>query len=342
MPASDALLDHIGRSVDELIACDVLAYGVIGPLFGAALEAQGGTPLSLAVARLLVDRLRGEGSALLLTGLMLPGMRPHGETDGPLGTAALARALSYGLDTPVAVAVEAELAGMMATVLRRAGLQIVAPEDLVASRGRRPAAAVLALPTDDAAAREAARRWIEALDLRVAVSVERNGINRDGRYCMVNGADLTDGIGRGAMVFAECTAAGVPTVGIGDRGNELGFGAVSPFVSRLLPKGPVAADVTAATLCLPATISNWGCYGVATCLAAILDDAELLHSAAMEHGLAEAALAGGAIDGMSGRAELMADGIAVEVSAAIATLLGEVFRARSARNPSPHSTPLIR
>ena len=333
--------EQIGRNVDALISCDLLSYGVIDRLFAAAVKAQGG-PLSLKAADLVADALADGGAALVLTGLILPGQHPYGETDGPLGTAVLARALAFGLGTPVMVACEVELHGLLAALLRRAGLQVVSADALEESRGRRAAVAVVPLSTDAGQAGDQAARWISDHDIRIGVSVERNGTNAEGRCCMVNGADLTGVIGRGDSVFGALTKAGLPTLGIGDRGNELGFGHLAKTVAAILPKGAVAADVTLATLALPATVSNWGCYGIACCLAARLRNPELLHDATLETALAETALSAGGIDGMSGRTELSADGIGTPVHAALATMMAEVYRARAARDPSPHSTPLIR
>ncbi|MEX2631257.1 MAG: glutamate cyclase domain-containing protein [Tistlia sp.] len=339
--ASEALLHQIGLNVDALISCDLLSYGVIGPLFERTRERQGGGPLSLQGARLLAERLNDGGSALIATGLILPGHHPYGETDGPLGAAVLARALAFGLERPVAVACEAELAGLLAALLRRAGLQVVAPEALAAGAGHRPAAAVLAIPTGEAEAAAWAEHTLEGLDVRAVVSIERNGANAEGRYCMVNGTDLSDGIGKAVPLMTACRRRGIASIGIGDRGNELGFGPVTDIVAAILPRGALAADTTPSSLVLPATVSNWGAYGLVACLAALLEQPELLHSAELELALAETAVAAGGVDGMSGRAEPGADGIGAAVHAALATLLQEAYRARSARNPSPFSTPLI-
>lgn len=338
--ASEALLQQIGRNVDALISCDLLSYGVIGPLFERARERQGG-PLSLRAARLLAESLAEGGSALLATGLILPGHHPYGETDGPLGAAVLARALAFGFGRPVAVACETELAGLMAALLRRAGLQVVEASALGASAGHRPAAAVLALPVGETEAAAWAERTLEDLAVRAVVSIERNGCNAEGRYCMVNGADLTETIGKGVPLLQACRRRGLASIGIGDRGNELGFGPLTDIVSEILPRGATAADATPSSLALPATVSNWGAYGIAACLAALRDDPELLHTPELELALAETAVAAGGVDGMSGRAEPGADGIGAAVHAGLATLLQEAYRARSARNPSPFSTPLI-
>ncbi len=250
------------------------------------------------------------------------------------------RALTLATGARALLACEAELMPLLRALLRTAGFKVVPEQDLV--RTRAPAAAILALSADAATARDTAADWLKTHRVAAVVSVERNGRNADGAYAMVNGTDLSEGIGKGVELFAAAREAGILTIGIGDRGNELGFGPVSDIVSSLLPKGPVAADVTPSDLALPASVSNWGCYAVACCLAALRDDAELLHTAEMETAMAFVAQQNGGVDGMTGRADLATDGIGVAVSAAVATLLAENFRALIARHPVPFSTPLIR
>jgi hypothetical protein len=47
------------------------------------------------------------------------------------------------------------------------------------------------------------------------------------------------------------------------------------------------------------------------------------------------------VEGMTGRATPGADGVGAAVNAGVVALLGEIYRAQSARRPSPFSTPLI-
>jgi hypothetical protein len=102
------------------------------------------------------------------------------------------------------------------------------------------------------------------------------------------------------------------------------------------------ADETPADLTVPAVVSNWGAYGIGACLAALLEDPGVLHTPELERELLWAAVRTGAVDGMTGRAMPAADGIGLDVNAGVVALLGEVYRAQSARSPSPFSTPLIK
>jgi D-glutamate cyclase len=117
-------LQQIGRNVDQLVTIDLPSYGVINPLHAGAVELQGGH-LCLRAAELLNKRVHPGATVILLTGLILPGHHPHGETDGPLGAAVLARALALGLSARVLVAIEPELTGLMTELLMAASLEVV-------------------------------------------------------------------------------------------------------------------------------------------------------------------------------------------------------------------------
>lgn len=347
----DAFLTQIGENVDQLVTLDVMCYGVIGPLYRGARAAQGDMPLCLQAAALLQERLAEASTAMITTGLILPGHHPYGETDGPIGTAVLARALALGLHARVLVVTEPELTGLLAALLRTVGLQIVAPEIFAEEDGRhRPVACVLPLSRDAETAAAEARAYCDRFDARALVAIEKAGANAKGVYHMVGGTDLSLTVSKARALFDEAQRRGMLAIGIGDRGNELGLGPLAATARALLPFGSDCgcpchggvADETPSDLAVPAVISNWGAYGVAACLAALLDDVDLIHTADVERSLFDCALREGGVDGMSGRAIAAADGVGVNENVAVVNLLREIHRAQSARNPSPFSTPLIR
>jgi hypothetical protein len=345
----EALLTQIGENVDQLVTIDVLSYGVIGPLYRAARARQGG-PLYMQAARRLQDQVVKGSSVLITTGLILPGHHPYGETDGPIGTAVLARALALGLKAKVLVVTEPELTGMLAALLRAAELQVVGAEAFRNDPGtHRLVACVLPLSRDDQEAARQACQYLETYGVRAAVAIEKAGANAKGVYHMVGGTDISAEVSKGAVLFAEARRRNILTVGIGDRGNELGFGPIADAVQSLLPFGKRCrcpcgggvADETPAALTLPAVVSNWGAYGVAACLAALVEDPEVIHTPELEVELLRTAVREGGVDGMTGRAMPAADGLGLAVNAGVVALLGEIYRAQSARRPSPFSTPLI-
>ena len=346
----DALLTQIGENVDQLVTIDMLSYGVIGPLAQAARARQGG-PVCLAAARQLQTRVAPGDAVLLTTGFILPGHYPYPETDGPVGTAVLARALALALKGKVAVVAEEELAPVLIALLRTAELQVIAPAAFREESGtHRPVACVLPLSRDEGVAAAQADEYLRQDRVRAVVAIEKAGANAKGVYHMVGGDDVSAGVAKAAALFTAARRLGLLTIGVGDRGNELGFGPLADVVQGLLPFGkrcrcPCAggvADETPADLAVPAVVSNWGAYGIAACLAALVEDAKVLHTPELERELLWTAVRAGAVDGMTGRAMPAADGIGLDVNAGVVALLGEIYRAQSARNPSPFSTPLIK
>jgi hypothetical protein len=347
---NEALLTQIGDNVDQLVTLDVLSYGVIGPLARAARARQNG-PVCLTAARQLQTRVRPGEAVILTTGFILPGHEPYPETDGPIGAAVLARALALGLRAKVAVVAEEELAPVLTALLRMAELQVLAPAAFREESGtHRPAACVLPLSRDERVAAAQADEYLGYARVRAVVAIEKAGANAKGVYHMVGGSDVSASVAKAAALFTAARRGGLLTIGVGDRGNELGFGPLADVVQGLLPFGKRCrcpcgggvADETPADLVVPAVVSNWGAYGIAACLAALLDDPGVLHTPELERELLWTAVRAGAVDGMTGRAMPAADGIGVDVNAGVVALLGEIYRAQSARHPSPFSTPLIK
>jgi hypothetical protein len=347
----DPFIRQIGENVDQLVTLDVMCYGVIGPLYRGARAAQGDSPLCLQAAAMLRERLADGGTALVTNGFILPGHYPYGESDGPIGSAVLARALALGSRSRVLVVSEPELVTLNAALLRTAGLQVVDADTFARDDGRhRPVACALPLSRDAGAAADEVRSYFDRFDVRALIAIEKAGANAKGVYHMVGGADVSATVSKAHHLFHEAKRRGVLAIGIGDRGNELGLGPASATARSLLPFGTDCgcpchggvADETPSDLAVTAVVSNWGAYGVAACLAALADDVELIQSADLERALFECAVREGAVDGMSGRTIPVCDGVPLAQHVAIVELLREIFRAQSARDPSPFSTPLIR
>jgi hypothetical protein len=122
---------------------------------------------------------------------------------------------------------------------------------------------------------------------------------------------------------------GLPTIGVGDNGNDVGFGLIEDVVRRYKPYGDVCqcpcggglATVTKVRTLVTAAVANWGAYGIVTCLAALRQQPDLLHSAATELAMLEACVCAGAADGITGRREATVDALPAAVHASIVELL---------------------
>src|ERR1700742_507917 len=95
-------IDEItGESLDRAVSIEMrfasgLPRGVTTPLYDAARAAAGGS-MTYRAAMALKERVKRGDHVLVVTGAGTPPGLPQGETDGPLGAAAVARAVELGL-----------------------------------------------------------------------------------------------------------------------------------------------------------------------------------------------------------------------------------------------------
>ena len=130
-------------------------------------------------------------------------------------------------------------------------------------------------------------------------------------------AGSPEGIGHLYLLAEVARSQGVLTIGIGDGGNEVGFGAVRQQIAESLPlagrclNGCPSGVVTVITtdIMVSASVSNWGAYAVAAALAVLRQEPDLLHTPDLERELIAASVAAGARDGATFAADLLVDGI---------------------------------
>ena len=134
----------------------------------------------------------------------------------------------------------------------------------------------------------------------------------------------------------EANKRGILTIGIGDHGNEIGFGAIYDTVVDLIPKGDLMAATTPTDIVFPAMMSNWGCYGIEAALAYLLKKPELMHTASQEERLLRDCLNAGGLEAAFCTTEFFVDGLDGETSMAVVQILGNIVR----KNLEPPSTGL--
>ncbi len=338
------LVAQIALNIDRLVNLDISGYGVIGELYHAA-AAHYGAPLSLLAARRLAGALQAGDNFLVTCGWLMPGFYPYGETDGPIGAATLGRALGLAFGARMIVVTEAEMVPIVTASCRAAGLNVMTEDDLAAAP--RPPhrnnlyCLVVPFPIDAGAGRDETTRLFETYEPKAVVAIEKNGPNQEGRYCMVDGADNSDCVIKAGLLFDAAARQNILTVGIGDRGNEIGFGAIAEVPRRLLPFGEQATDSTVVDVLVPAAVSNWGASAIAAALAADLDRPELLHDIATESRMLAATIAAGGVDGFSCQPVPATDGMTETVHAGVCALLHGLVAAPAAKSPSVFSTPII-
>ncbi|MEX2562357.1 MAG: glutamate cyclase domain-containing protein [Nitriliruptoraceae bacterium] len=339
-PQSEARTSDAKRArlaaIDRLVTIDLPRRGVIDTIAPLA-RARFGPATAGMAAELLIDRTKPGEVVLIATGWL---DRPHistavAESDGPPGAAVLARALHVGLGLIPFILVESELVDAMTQVMHAAGLRCLSPDEAVraqTSTSALHAAAIIALPKDWDAAAASASDLLARFDIGAFVAIEKGGANSAGRIHTSRGADTTTTTAKADAVLTACTDADIPTVGIGDGGNEIGMGSIGDTLAAVLRFGEdcgcgcgggvVPANST--DVLVAAAVSNWGAYAVVTALAVLLDRGDLLHTPDAETAVLEACRSAGLIDGASGFTTASADGLDANLHRRMITLLRAV------------------
>lgn len=318
-------IERIAEAIDHLVTAPMSNWTILkgiplGTLYQAARKQAGGKPLSLAAAKLLADNVQRGDRVLVVSGFI---MRDYGlpETDGPIGAAVLARAIALGLGgVPVGVSEDSVVPCMQACFIA-AGL-IPAPLDGLGSGRNR--CGLTGFPVDAKAAAQAAARLLDELAPKALVAIERPGAGADGEYHGGGGFTISSFTAKTDVLFAMARERGIPTIGIGDLGNELGMGGVADEVRRHVPLGDVIAAHLPADVAVIANISNWGAYAVAACLAAMANDDQVFHDGEAELRLIDACVRAGAIDPVGGQARNWVDGTDARTNAALVDMLRSV------------------
>jgi hypothetical protein len=252
-----------------------IPIGLVPQLY--ALARGEGEPLSLQAARALLE-CKGQ-SVAVVTGAIIDGM-PKGEIDGPIGACVLASALRK-CGVKANVLVPAEIHDVLT------GIRDVIGGDVEI--------------IDEEKAGDA---------FEAAVTVERLGTNRKGVAHTLFGIPVDPPTTFDPdQLIESLNSQGKLTIGIGDAGNEIGFGAIFDETRRLVPLGldcgcpchDGLVTSTATQIVYPVAISNYGAYAITAAIGIlteqpdILPDAEVV-AAAMYEAVRHGAMDGGTLD----------------------------------------------
>ncbi|WP_010477273.1 glutamate cyclase domain-containing protein [Thermococcus zilligii] len=161
---------------------------------------------------------------------------------------------------------------------------------------------------------------VEVSNYSLIIAIETPGRASDGKYYSMSGTEIIRGAFDG--IFLEAREYGIPTIAIGDGGNEAGMGNIRGLIERYIPLGRKIASVVGADHLITSGVSNWGAYGLVA-QASLMAGRNLLLDWD-ERKVLTALKAGGIIDGVRKRACLSVDGIGLEVHEKIVELLKTV------------------
>ncbi len=325
---SERILEGVGNQIDILSNVDVRYRNVIPHLFEGAKKEVGGS-LTMEAAKILKKAFNNGGVAIIVTGFpvlaWLLDKESVIETDGPPGVAVLARAIDKGFDAIPVILTTKRFTEHCKVVCQGAGLIETDLDRTLKSKPSPKASAtsVIDFPSDKKDAEKLANELIDKLDPKVLISIEQPGQNEKGIYHYGYGREIPAEIVANAdTLFKEARSRGIPTIGIGDGGNELGMGNIQDTVKRYVPFGskcecPCKSGIAASTevdLTITAAISNWGAYGIAATISALTDKPEAFPMPNVVKGALEGCARAGVVDGVTGMVQPTEDGVSINVT----------------------------
>jgi hypothetical protein len=306
-------VNYLGEGIDRLVCIDLKSRGIIYPLYEAA-RSLVNKPLTSTAAKLIVENLKAKEVGIITTGFRLPPLGVQ-ETDGILGAASLAKALRTALNAKPILLIEENSTAVLMAILKSLGEKTTV---------------VLGLPTRKLEeAKEKAEEILDEYSPAALIAIEKAGCNNLGEYHTMKGENVTNFHTKIEAIVEKAWKKGTVTLAIGDGGNEVGMGNIKEVVERIVPyatqcccpcKSGIASQ-SKVDLLIPAAISNWGAYGIQTCIAWLTQKPEVLHTSEMEQKMLKTAINVGAIDGLTRKNELSVDGIPMNIHSLIIKLL---------------------
>lgn len=246
-----------------------------------------------AAAQCIYDAPRGY--VLLATGFYIAGCG-IGETDGPPGTVFLAQALKSLGFMPIIVTDE-----HCKTFFKAADLPVLCPD----------------VDADEFFYAGILNEYAPTL----LISIERCGENANSDYANMRGISIASHTAKVDWLFRLAAERSIPTIGIGDGGNEIGMGNVSSVIAEHLHLVPC---VTVVDHLVIATVSNWGAYGLCAYLERFSGQKLLPDYAAVMDYLRRI-VALGCVDGVTKTQVATVDGYSTEVKQEILDALRAVL-----------------
>lgn len=325
----------VAEAIDRLMSVDVSGRGFIGQAYPLARE-RAQVPLVQAAGDRLLAAIGGrKGTVVLIaTGAtsLRPGLPAHiGETDGPAGAIALARALALACGVAPILLTDPGQGGMLSQAARSLGLYTLAPEAVILQARQTTnagAVGILEIAADREQAESQAAQWLGEFEAAAVIAIEKASPNEKGVFHNSSKIDTSVGKARAEMLFKRARETGVLTIGIGDGGNEIGMGAIREQLAECFPSlarcacpcgGSILASESADCL-ITAAVSNWGGYALAAYLAHVQGMPYAAHSAERERRLLEGCAQAGYMD-LNGLCTPGADAMPSEIHQAFVKLL---------------------
>ena len=156
------------------------------------------------------------------------------------------------------------------------------------------------------------------------IFTERLGHAEDGGYYNFRKIDISAWTPPLDELAAEAKERGIPTLGIGDGGNEVGMGNFHEELKRLLPAYASCLCTVRTDYALAVDVSNWGAYALTAALSFMWGNWRG-PEAGEELAMLKAVKERGAVDGISRLPELTVDGFDIATQDKIISSLNELW-----------------
>lgn len=234
-----------------------------------------------------------KGNVLITTGFYVAG---YAETDGPIGTLAVAKALE-GLGYHRIVITDKYCEGFFE--LKNISVEYVA------------------IDADQSVYEEILEKYRPVY----MISIERCGHNLENEYANMRGDSITGQTACIDTLFELAAEKKIPTIGVGDGGNEIGMGNVRQVILEKLELNPCVVTVDDLII---ATTSNWGAYALAAYMAKLSGRPVFITYEEIEEYMAQI-VALGCVDGVTKQKKMGTDGFSMEIEKEIITSLKEAI-----------------
>ena len=310
--------------IDKIMNLDIGNRG-IAHLYEPARARSGGEALCKSAAEVFMKLQPGDTVFLLTGSLTRAWVSPEiGENDGPMGTGALAGALSRAFKCVPMIFTDEFLQKKTGAIAQMAGPNVVTYEQASVAAGNPRYTCVTVMGTcaaEDALARRQCEEMVERYRPKAVISIERAGQRADGTYRNMIGQDFSQGRSRLDYMISAAQTRGIPTIGVGDGGNEIGMGALAGEVAAHIHLGDQICPASSTDILLPCGVSNWGCYAVQAALAILTGNIALAHTPELEERMIHASTYIGLVDGTTGTLEAKVDGMPADVHKGIVELM---------------------
>lgn len=250
------------------------------------------------------------------------------EMDGPVGAAAIARALIIGLGAiPVIITHYKENTKyercLPQSCVGAELIPVTVKTELKGSIWSPYTVLIRNWPKESVdGAKEESGRLLEEFRPKALITVETLSCNKKGIIHGALGGPLNptgnpdEKIVRWNELLDAASKRNILTVATGDNGNECGFGTIEDILKKHhefcadcgCPCGEGIVSASKAEIVIPANSSNWACYGIEACLAKVLANPTVMHDEYAEKRMLENCANVGIPDGASAMCTPTIDG----------------------------------